>query len=67
MRLRRSVLKLADETELIDPRLVAPRGAISNRPWLHAAMSAETDDANIQVLVWVDTKRRAKKGFQTKH
>ena len=60
VRLRRSALKLADETEPIDPRLVAPRGAISNRPWLHVAMSAETDDANMQVLVWDDTKRRAR-------
>ena len=59
VRVRRSALKLADETEPIDPRLVAPRGAISNRPWLHVAMSAETDDTNMQVLVWVDTKRRA--------
>ena len=60
VRLRRSALKLAGETVPVDPRLVAPRGAISNRPWLHVAMSAETDDANMQVLVWVDTKRRAR-------
>lgn len=60
VRLRRSALKLAGETVPVDPRLVAPRGAISNRPWLHVAMSAETDDANMQVLVWVDTKRGAR-------
>jgi hypothetical protein len=60
VRLRRSAIKLASETVPIDPRLVAPRGAISNRTWLHVAMSAETDDANMHVLVWVVTKRRAR-------
>ena len=60
VRLRRSAINLAPETVPIDPRLVAPRGATSNRLWLHVAMSAETDDANMQVLVLVDTKRGAR-------